>query len=202
MPVTETPHAATDIAAIEADATARLGELREARQRLSLGAFSDAGVAAELADVEDEIANAERTLEQAKLARVEQGRRDARARAEAERKRREEALDRARELQRELEAAYAEWDAAVQELGARTRHVLGLWDSQDGALERAGRRPATNRFQSRAIALNRAFRANVGGLPRAVLELDGLQLSAPEPLVKGGFRPVEPVQEVKSRKGE
>jgi hypothetical protein len=189
------PAAVVDLPGLVADAEERLLELRPQLERLAFEALTDLSAASELADVRAAISSCEATLEQAGWARAEQGRRAA---AERERLAGEEkaaAMTRARELQAQIEGAYGEWDAHVAELGDLTRGLLGLWHAQDAQLEVTGRRPAQNRAQARWIALNLAFRASIGGLPRAVLELDGLQLSKPVSLVDGGFRPVAPLSD-------
>ena len=90
--------AAVDLDRLEEDATVGLGQLTEQRARLSLDALTDPRIATELDDVRSEIAGAGRALEQVALARAESGRRLAAAAADAEAKRREEALQKARAL--------------------------------------------------------------------------------------------------------
>jgi hypothetical protein len=182
------------LAKLEADATARLGELTEQRARLSLDALSDPRIATELDDVRSEIASCERALEQVALARTESGRRSAAAAAEADAKRREEALGRARVLQVEREAAAKAFDSAASAFAEAARWWLKTADDQDRALREAGRAPSASAPRMRAVALTAAYVHATRSLPRGVLQLEGAP-PAPrdwQPLSTGDVRPVEP----------
>jgi len=193
MPATvaDVDRAAADVDRAEAQAQARLAELRPQLPALGAWAMSSPRAAEQFAELRNEIAVAEAALQGVKLERVELARRQAEVRAGEPA--RQAAMLQARKLQAGLEAQYAEWDAHVAALGDLTRALLASWDAQDAALEVTGRRPSQNREQQCAIAFNLAFRAAIGSKPRAILELDGLQLQRPKSLVDGGFRYADPL---------
>jgi len=181
-----------DLDALSADADAKLAELRPQLARLSLDALTDPTVAAELADVQSEIASAESALAQVALARQEQGRRDSQAAAEAEAQRRAEALDSACVIQVEREAAAASFDAAADALAAATWRWLRACDRQDVALREAGRTSGSGAARARPFALQGAYQ-------RAMRDTRGvLALEATVPpreqkrLADADVRPVEP----------
>ena len=101
--------------AIEADATARVVELRAQVQRLAPEALVDAAVAAEQRDCESELADAERALVNVERARLEQGRRDTHAAEQAEAERRATATAEAAKLEPVIAKAKAEVDTAARE---------------------------------------------------------------------------------------
>ena len=196
MAVTIAPQQDLDLDSIEADATGRLGDLREQRARLALDALGDGEVARELEAVEAEIRSTEQALERVQLAGTEHGRRAAAARAAEEVAAREAALDRARLLQREREAGAVAVDAALEALAAAVKAWLSTCDEQDAALAEAGRPPSSNSASARAALLEGAFVASVTrSLPRGVLPLEGI-VSPPQQkrLTEADWRPVEPVE--------
>ena len=104
------------VEALAADARRRIQELAEARQRLASDAISDEDARQELANVESELAAADAELERMSLARAEGERRDVEARERAEAKRRAAALECARTLQSQREAAALKVDRGAKAL--------------------------------------------------------------------------------------
>jgi len=185
-----------DLDALERDATARLGELHEQRSRLALDALIDSTVQAELESIESEIHACDAALERVQLARNERGRRDAAAAAQADRERREAALNRARARQSKVDALAAEWDSLMERLAGITLELLRECDARDRDLGEAGRRPSASAPSMRATALAAAWVHHTRKVPRGVLQLEG---AAPNPrdwrpLAEGLVRPVEPAE--------
>ncbi len=176
-----------DPAALAVDAEDRLRQLREQRQRLALDALVDPMVAAELADVEAEIATAERAIERAMLAGQEKDRRQHEAAENAAREAREAAAARVVELTAALESAGRRVDAAFSEAATAVLEWLALGEERDRNSVAAGRRPGANAHALRAIQLDGAFRFATRGLPVAVLALEGfVQPRSLRPLVEKG----------------
>lgn len=131
-----------DLETLAADAERHLEELRAARQRLSLDALSDpvGAEAQELRGVEDEIASAERVLEQARLAGGERLRRDAEARDQAEGKLREQAERRVQRLRADVPKLEEKVDAAMRSLGEAMAEYCVLLERISGELRASGER--------------------------------------------------------------
>jgi hypothetical protein len=182
-----------DLDRIEEDATARLGELVDMRQRLSLDALVDSAVRSELESVESELRSCQEALERVALARGERGRRDAAAAEAAETVAREVALGEARRLQVDREACAAVFDEAAEGLAAAATAFLATCDAQDVFLARAGRPVGQGGRRARQLAVDAAFRCAMGSAPPGVLQLDGLPpgVRHMKPLVSGDARPVE-----------
>src|ERR1035437_6597985 len=170
-----------DLEALEEDAKRTLGELTEARARLSLDALTDATVAAELENVESEIRSCEQALERAQLAHTEQGRR---------------ALEAAEKAAREArERGAAAVDVALIKLAQRVSAWLVTCDEQDRQLQAAGRRPAQRAARDRSLALDAAFIDAMRAVPRGILQLDvGGWAPRGRPLVEGDHRPVQTIE--------
>jgi hypothetical protein len=121
-----------DLDAIEEDARRRIGELTEARGRLSLDAIGDEAARQELANVESELAAAEGELQRVELARTEFGRREQEAQHQVEEKRQRAAQRRADTLEREL----AKDAAAVDEGAQLFATALAAFIAREGELQR------------------------------------------------------------------
>jgi hypothetical protein len=184
-----------DLEALEEDAKRTLGELTEARARLSLDALTDATVAAELENVESEIRSCEQALERAQLAHTEQGRRALEAAEKAAREARERAMERAQALQADRERGAAAVDVALIKLAQRVSAWLVTCDEQDRQLQAAGRRPAQRAARDRSLALDAAFIDAMRAVPRGILQLDvGGWAPRGRPLVEGDHRPVQTIE--------
>jgi hypothetical protein len=180
--------AAVDLDRLEEDATVRLGQLTEQRGRLALDALVDSAVHAELENVESEIRACQDALERMQLARAEQGGREVEAAAAADRHRREEALDRAAELQVARDAAARQVDVALSALSSQVAVWLKVVASQDRALLEAGRPQSQGVRRGREIALEAAYCQAMGAL--GVLRLEGAPPRKWQSLEDGDARPV------------
>ncbi len=175
------------------DAARRLPELRLARQRFALDAQSDAVAAAELADIEGQIAACLLALERRDLADAERVRRDAEARAAEEEAAREAALEQARVLQAERERAMRAVDSGARRFACALVDYDRICREQDGALTTAGRRPSANAGRAREAAIQAAvaYALREASAPR-VLELPPIPVRDVKPLAESDLRPIEP----------
>lgn len=187
-----------DLAALAADATRRLGELEEQRLHLAPEALTDKKAAAELADVESEIAACRRTLERVGLAREEQQRRVLAAEASAREEARQAHLAEARRLQAERETAAVAVDKAAAVFAQKLRAFDRITSEQESHLRRAGdvtaagiARPRPYLFE---LALERALRD--AGCPYGILRTETLTgvnrvpMAQIRPLVESDARPI------------
>lgn len=120
----------------------QIAELRARRQSLALDALDDETAAAELGDVEREIAEHEQTLERAAHAQVERERRDAEQKARDDRERREAAHAHAVELQAERTKSAKAVDQAGRRLFDAVAKYARAARAQSDAFTEAGMRHA------------------------------------------------------------
>jgi len=178
---TKTPD--IDIEALTSEAQARLVELREQRRRLSLDALSgDAQQQQALADVESQIAAAERQLEQAGLASEEQARRQREAEEEAAQTAREQAERRSAKLRGQLPKSLTAIDDAMATLASALAAHEDLTRRLAEDLRAAGDDRPGVALERRRIELALAYHLGRAGQHRAI-ELDLPMRGQPEPLV-------------------
>jgi hypothetical protein len=131
-----------DLDRLEQDAREKVRVAETVEAKLSLDALTDPACADELRDVRSERASAEAQLRQIEQAREEQGRREDEARERAEVERKQEAYDRARELQRDRESAGRRFDKAAAGLAQALAELHRIGGEQEALLATAGRRVA------------------------------------------------------------
>ncbi len=183
-----------DLDALQTDAETRLAELLDQRQRLALDALTDAGVAAELRDVESEIAAAREALERVELARVENARREEEAQTAEQAEYRRECLDRARELQAERERAARSVDSGF----TKAAHALRDWDriatQQWQLLRSAGEEHPAIAARPRSWVVEEALRHALieAKLPHGIINFGApARTQRPQSMSKNDPRPVE-----------
>jgi hypothetical protein len=126
--------------AIEQDALANIGQLKERRQAFAPEALTDDAIALEVENIESEIRVAEAVLQRTELARGELARRHAEAQAEAENEARAEALERAKPLDAERLKAAASVDASLRKFAAAVADLRRITTAESAELVRAGHR--------------------------------------------------------------
>jgi hypothetical protein len=162
---------AIDLDALRASAEARLEQLREQAQRLSPESFTDDKIAAELADVESEMAAAQTAVDRIDRAHTEEERRAVQGEADAEKARRKQAM---------VEAG--EWDAKKHEAAvAFDQHAKALAEDLSAYAEsemeivrcmsRAGRKPLWT--PPSAVVSGMLFAMQAANCPRGILNFEG-----------------------------
>jgi hypothetical protein len=174
-----------NIETVANEARERLIELREQRRRLSLDALGgDAQQQQALADVESQIAAAERQLEQAGLAGEEQTRREREAAEQAAQTAREQAARRAAKLQGQLPKSEQSIDAAMATLAGALAAHEDLTRRLAHELRDAGHDRPRVALEQRRAQLAFAYHLGAAGQHRALGELDLPMQARPEPLVR------------------
>jgi chromosome segregation ATPase len=199
--VAETP-ADIDLGALAADATRRLGDLEEARLRLSPESLTDATVAGELSRVESEIESCKQMLERVRLARTEVERRELQAQADAAEAARQAHLAEARRLQAERRKQAAVVDKAASVYAKALREFDRITSAQEAELRRAGDRTAADIARPRPWMFELALAAALrdAGCPHGILRVEALagaehvSQSAIRPLGLSDSRPIEPAE--------
>ena len=183
---TQTP----DLDAIERDAQARVGALEDQRGRLAPEALVSAQGKSELADLESELAEAQRALELVALARSEGTRREVEAARAAEIAERDGHMRRARELQPKIDKATATFDRKLGEAMVALRSFTDLLAEQSQALGAAGERPRhLPPWAGNAAVMYAMQQASV---PRGLIVVEGVR-AKPVPLSEGS--PSQPLGE-------
>jgi Fic family protein len=177
---TKQQQASPDLSMIEQDARRRIEELTEARQRLSLDAITDEDAKRELANVESEIAGAERLLEQTQLAADERQRRLREAEQAAAEKVRASVEHRAARLQPEVVKSERSVDLAFAAAAQAVASFLQTQGELDGALRETGGRGQTGHDLTPSRlegSLKHHFAA--AGVPPRLLDLGPTRTSGP-----------------------
>lgn len=176
-----------DMDRIEAEAEARLEQLREHRRRLAPEALSDRLAAERLTAVEAEIGALEVTLARVPLARAEAAHR--REQAERDEAARRPQLLKAAKLKRErVKAAQA-----VDQAAAAYAEALRRWDrlttEQESLLHPLGFAPASVRPRSWMIESGLLAALRAAGMPDGAVRVESRR--GPEPVLRAGrLRPL------------
>jgi hypothetical protein len=193
--VTTTLDAPLDFERAERSAKAEVDRLESVVAAEALESLDgDKAALAELAEAEQELGDAKRAIVRLRMAQVEQGRRNAKAREETAAAGRAEAYSRARVLQGQRQEAARKVDAALAEFAKQ----LCAWDklssAQEAALRQAGQdgNPARARAWQPSCAALYALRA--AGCPHGILTLEPPPaVQWVRPLVENDFRGLEPL---------
>jgi hypothetical protein len=127
-----------DLDAIEVDAEQRLSELREQHQRAAPEALTDPKVAAEVADIESQIAAAQAVIHRVKIARTEQDHRAREAASQAAAEARAKAAREARKLDGKLAEVARRFDEAADALASSMAEHRKLAERRAKLLHAAG----------------------------------------------------------------
>jgi len=159
-----------DLVTLAADAERRLKELRPARQRLSLDALADpAGAEAlELASIEDEIAAAERLLDQARLAEDERAHREQEAQRLSEEAARADGQRKAERLAISVVKAEGKVDAGFATAAGAVAALADVRAEWQAAMVQAGERPQPDHLLGSRLESALAFALAAVGQGRAI----------------------------------